>query len=130
MAATTHAIKLKARIGAGAVLEWLELLPDLPPSEVEIIVLYEHKQDFTEPDTLADNTASLEPATNILDADDDPEWAALTPEEQAGHARRNLTPDEIVPRLRWIDEQAGCIRLPVDQAREIAMDEWIAEENL
>lgn len=115
MAATTHAIKLKARIGAGAVLEWLELLPDLPPGEVEIIVLYEHKQDLTEPDTLAD---------------DDPEWAALTPEEQAGHARRNLTPDEIVPRLRWIDEHAGCIRLPVDQAREIAMDEWIAEENL
>lgn len=34
-----QAIKLKACIGTGAILEWLEPLPDLPTGEVEIIVL-------------------------------------------------------------------------------------------
>ncbi|NJN68475.1 MAG: hypothetical protein HC884_18070 [Chloroflexaceae bacterium] len=38
-----EAIKLKARIGAGAVLEWLDPPPDLPTGEVEVIVLYEHR---------------------------------------------------------------------------------------
>ncbi len=61
---------------------------------------------------------------------DDPEWIALTLDERAGRARHNLTPDEIAARLQWIDEQAGCIHLPPEQALEIAMDDWIAEENI
>jgi len=38
-----EAIKLRGRIGVNTTLEWLEPLPDLPPGEVEIIVLYEHR---------------------------------------------------------------------------------------
>lgn len=38
-----EAIKLRGRIGANTTLELIEPLPDLPPGEVEVIVLYEHR---------------------------------------------------------------------------------------
>jgi hypothetical protein len=40
-----EAIKLKGRIGVNATLEWIEPLPDLPPGEVEIIVLYKQRSE-------------------------------------------------------------------------------------
>jgi hypothetical protein len=39
-----EAIKLKARVGPDARLEWLEPLPSLPQGEVEVILIYERKQ--------------------------------------------------------------------------------------
>jgi hypothetical protein len=51
-------------------------------------------------------------------------------DQEAGHARRDLSPDEVAARLAWIDAHAGCIHIPAEQAMELAMEEWIAEENL
>ncbi len=44
-----EAVKLKARIGVNAALEWLEPFPDLPPGEVEIIVLYKQRPGKKKP---------------------------------------------------------------------------------
>jgi hypothetical protein len=35
-----------------------------------------------------------------------------------------------VARLQWIDAHAGCIHIATEQAMELAMGEWISEENL
>ena len=37
-------VKLKARIGPNAKLEWLEPLPSLPQGEVEVILIYERRK--------------------------------------------------------------------------------------
>lgn len=126
------AVKLKARIGADAILEWLDPLPDLPAGEVEIILLYEQNQVFPDQNdsAAAQEIADLDADAGWGDLENDPEWLALTPEERAGQARRDLTPDEIASRLEWIDANAGCIHLPADEAMRIAMDAWLAEENL
>jgi hypothetical protein len=39
-----EAIKLKARIGPDAKIEWLEPPPGLPQGEVEVILLYERER--------------------------------------------------------------------------------------
>lgn len=101
-----EAIKLKGRIGTDAALEWIEPLPDLPPGEVEIIVLYERRQVVPVTDV---------PADAMDDTRDDPHGAS---------------PDEIAARLQWIDEHAGSITLPAAQSLELAMDDGIGEENL
>lgn len=45
-----QAIKLKARITEQATLEWTEQPSELPPGEVEVILLYEqNKQNDTKP---------------------------------------------------------------------------------
>jgi uncharacterized protein len=41
-------VKLKARISEGATIEFLEPLPDLPPGEVEIVVLYPEAESSRE----------------------------------------------------------------------------------
>lgn len=132
-----EAIKLKARIGAGAVVEWLEPLPHLPPGKVEIIVLYEEQQRLTAPDVavVLHEKAPGDTHEETIDTQDiplkaDPEWLALTVDERAGRTRRDLSPDEVAARLQWIDAHAGCIHIAAEQAMELAMDEWIAEENL
>jgi hypothetical protein len=137
-AEVTHmeAIKLKARIGTGAEVEWLEPLPDLPPGTVEIIVLYEEQSRLSAPDApAAPQQAPADICKETLEMQDDAldsdhEWVTLTAEERAGRARRDLSPNEVADRLAWIDAHAGCIHIPAEQAMELAMDEWIAEENL
>lgn len=129
-------VKLKAHIGADATVKWLEPCTSLPTGEVEIIVLYDYGPSLVELDSFdkEEATTDRDDATPSMWENDqditDPEWLALTPQERAGWSKRNLTPEEKASRLQWIDNNAGRIALPLEQAMEIAMDPLLAEENL
>ncbi len=131
-----QAVKLKAHIGSDATVKWLEPHTSLPTGEVEIIVLYGHGPSLVEIDssdkeetTTDRDNATLSMWENDQDSTDF-EWLALTPQERAGWSKRNLTPEEKASRLQWIDDNAGRVALPLEQAIEIAMDPLLAEENL
>jgi hypothetical protein len=50
-----EAIKLKARVGPDAGLEWLEPLPSLPQGEVEVILIYGREQGLEQAGYLLPN---------------------------------------------------------------------------
>ena len=50
--------------------------------------------------------------------------------EQYGLQPPNLSPEEIEARLRRLQTNAGSLQLSADQTVEIAMSDWLLEENL
>jgi hypothetical protein len=61
---------------------------------------------------------------------DNREWAALSAWEQQGRRDPVSTPEEEMARIQWVEDNFASIPLPSDQALEIAMADWLAEENL
>lgn len=64
------------------------------------------------------------------DLEDDPEWAAMSIWEQQGLRDPVLAPEELQARLDWVEANWGALRLSEEQALEIAMSDWLLEENL
>lgn len=130
-------IKLKARIDADARFEWLEPLPDLPSGEVEVILRYHHwnkmKLPFqsVHPDEFQEDIEEIqENEFDSIDQDENNDLDSLASDEYNSHVMPKPSPEEIESRLKWLDEHVGCIQLSAKQAMEIAMDDWIGEENL
>lgn len=61
---------------------------------------------------------------------DDHEWADLSSWAQQGQRVPSLTLDEELARTQWVQANWASIRLPDEQALEIATANWLAEENL
>ncbi len=65
-----------------------------------------------------------------FDPDGDAEWASLSPREQQGGRAPILSEEDRAARMQWIEGNSGVIQLPSDQILEIAMADWLLEENL
>jgi hypothetical protein len=64
---------------------------------------------------------------SVFGADDELQLDAW---EQYGLQPPELTPQEIEARLKRLEANAGSIQLSAEQTVEIAMADWLLEENL
>jgi hypothetical protein len=113
----SNIIKAVYKQGVFEPVEPIQGLFDDQPVQLQIWPLAHEENAFPE-------------SSKELDFTEDREWTAMNTWEQQGRRTPILTPEEEIARIQWVQANWASIRLPGEQALEIATADWLAEGNL